>query len=105
MEKDKARVGDILDCIANIENYSAELDFESFLEKKIVQDAVVRNIEIIGEAAKKLSDEFKQQHPVIPWKKIMGMRDNLIHDYVNVDLGQVWQTIQVDIPALKQQLA
>lgn len=105
MDKDKTKVGDILDCIKNIEEYCVGLNFGSFLDKKVVQDAVVRNIEVIGEAAKKISEEFKQGHPTIPWKKIMGMRDNLIHDYINVDLEQVWQTVQKDIPDLKRNLS
>lgn len=104
MEKDKARVNDILDCIGKIENYTQGLDYPTFLESTVVQDAVVRNIEVIGESAKKVSVEFKGDHPEIPWKSIMSMRDNLIHDYNNVDFAEVWDTIQNDIPGLKKQL-
>ena len=67
----------------------------------MIQDAVIRNIEIIGEATKNISAEFRKINSDIPWRAMSGMRDKLIHDYVGIDFDVVWQTIQEDIPALE----
>jgi uncharacterized protein with HEPN domain len=74
---------------------------EDFLKNSIVQDAVIRNFEIIGEAVKHLTLEFQDEYRSIPWKDIAGMRDSLIHDYIGVDLWTVWNTVQTYIPKLK----
>lgn len=68
---------------------------------KKIQDSVIRNLEIIGEATKKISKELKSQSPDIPWKEMSGMRDKLIHDYFGVDVDVVWKTVNDDIPFLK----
>ena len=70
----------------------------------MVQDAVIRNIEIIGEATKKITKQFTQSHPKIPWQDMAGMRDKLIHDYLDVDLDVVWKTVEVDLPLLKEMI-
>ena len=67
----------------------------------MIQDAVIRNFEIIGEATKKISKQFIQSHPEIPWQDMAGMRDKLIHDYLDVDLEVVWKTVEADLPLLK----
>lgn len=72
----------------------------AFLESALVQDAVVRNIEVIGEAAKRVSDSTRRELPELDWKRICGMRDVLIHDYVGVDLEQVWNVAANRIPEL-----
>ena len=79
---------DIKEAVKRIITYSENLNFENFLRDIKTQDAIVRNIEIIGEAVKNLSDDFLNQYPNIPWKNIAGMRDKLIHHYfgVNVDI-------------------
>jgi uncharacterized protein with HEPN domain len=70
----------------------------------LVQDGVIRQIEIIGEATKRLSKETKENHSDIPWKDIAGMRDKLIHDYFGVDIDAVWDTVKKDIPTLKKRI-
>lgn len=71
---------------------------------KMLQDAIIRRIEIIGEAVKQLPPTFKKQYPEIAWKEIAGMRDILIHEYFGVNINVVWKTIQKDIPKLKEQI-
>ena len=68
------------------------------------QDAVVRNFEIIGEAVKNLSERLKSNHPEISWKRIAGMRDKMIHEYFGVNLNLVWDTVDRDLPDLKQKV-
>ena len=77
---------------------------EDFLRSHPRQDGVIRQIEVIGEAVKKLSPELKGRHPEIPWKDVAGMRDKLIHDYFGLDLDAVWDTIEKDIPWLKDKI-
>ncbi len=77
---------------------------EDFLQSKIVQDAVIRNFEIIGEAVKNLSPDFRKEYSEIEWRKIAGMRDKLIHDYIGVDLWSVWGVIVDILPDFKRQL-
>jgi uncharacterized protein with HEPN domain len=72
-----------------------------FFGSQLIQDAVVRNFEIMGEATKQLSQEFRNANGSIPWRRIAGFRDVLIHNYVNVDYKRVWETIEADLPALK----
>jgi len=94
----------ILDAISRMEEYVHELSYEGFLENRLVQDGVIRQIEIIGEAAKRLSPKMRNQVSDIPWKDIAGMRDKLIHDYMGVDIDAVWDTVSKDIPELKNKL-
>ena len=77
---------------------------KDFSVNELVQDAVIRNIEIIGEASKKISSDTKQIYYEIPWKEIAGMRDKLIHDYLGLDVEVVWRTITDDIPILEKQI-
>ena len=80
----------ILDCIFRIKEYTDIMDEQAFLQNNLIQDAVIRNFEVIGEAVKKLDPNFRAEHRQIEWKKIAGMRDKLIHDYIGVDLWAVW---------------
>jgi uncharacterized protein with HEPN domain len=91
----------ILDAIHRVEEYTAGVEYEDFMNNNLVQAGVVREIEIVGEATKKLTDEFRKKYPDIPWKKMAGMRDKLIHDYFGVDLDAVWDTVEKDIPILE----
>ena len=104
MEKDKAYLRHILDAISNLEGFLKNKDYPAFIKDKLLQDGVVREIEIIGEASKRISTKFKSSVKEIPWEDIAGMRDRLVHDYFSVDLGVVWETINKDIPKLKNAL-
>ncbi len=94
----------ILDSIGWIEEYTEGMERADFLSNKLVQDGTIRQIEIIGEATKNLSKDFREKYPQVPWKDIAGMRDRLIHHYFGVNLKDVWYTVQVDIPVLKDEI-
>ena len=100
----KAYLLDIRDCLTKIALYVEGYDYARFSKDEKTIDAVVRNIEIIGEAAKRLSDEIKNLDAEIPWKAITGMRDKLIHDYFGVDTRFVWNTVERDIPILREKI-
>ena len=102
IKDDLAYIDHILDCIRKISEFSNGLSLKDFKTNELVQDAVIRNIEIIGEASKNLSLETKKTYYQIPWKEIAGMRDMLIHDYLGVDVTVVWKTIKEDIPPLER---
>jgi len=95
----------ILESITKIQHYTNELDEKQFNVDELVQDGVIRQLQIIGEAAKRLSDETRVKYPSVEWKDIAGMRDKLVHDYFGVDLAAVWDTVQKDIPVFKKALA
>jgi len=104
MKDDSLYIDHILQCINNILEYTKGLTKRDFSKNKLVQDAVIRNFEIIGEATKKVSDDYQQLYLEIPWKAMSGMRDKLIHDYIGVDISVVWRTIKEDLPLLKKKL-
>ena len=92
---------DILESIEKIEQYTAGLTFDTFLNDTKSCDAVIRNLEIIGEAANRLPDDFKMQHSNIDWFKVVGLRNRIVHGYFGIDLAIVWQIIEHDLPGLK----
>ena len=94
----------ILEETSFILNHTAELSREDYLSDEVLCKASIRSLEIIGEATKKLSDEFKKNHPGIEWKKIAGTRDKLIHDYYGIDYDIVWDIISSKIKVLNQYL-
>ena len=95
----------ILDAISRIEEHTQKIKCEDFMDNHLIQDGVIRQIEIISEATKRLSREIREKHPEIPcWKDITGMKDKLIHDYFGVDMDAVWDTAERDIPGLKNRL-
>ena len=97
-------VEDILEAIEKIKRYTAGMSFDDFVEDEKTVDAVIRNLEIIGEAVKNLPEEFKEKHSNVPWKEISGMRDRLIHAYFGVDLSIVWYTIKNDLDEIEFRL-
>lgn len=104
MDKDKVYLNHILDAINSIHKFTSGMDKKAFIEDEIVISAVIRMLEIIGEAVKNISKELRQKYLDIPWKKITGTRDNLIHEYFNVDLDLVWKTISINLPELKEKV-
>jgi uncharacterized protein with HEPN domain len=98
----KLYINDILDCISKIEEYTADISFNEFSKKTMAIDAVVRNFEIMGEAAKHVPKELQLKEKDIPWKEMAGMRDKISHEYFGVDLDIVWKTIQEQLPAIKK---
>jgi uncharacterized protein with HEPN domain len=104
MNRDETYIKDILAMIQEIEVSVKGLQYQDFVENRTAYRAVERNFEIIGEAVKRLSDEFKSARPEISWQDIAGFRDVLIHKYAAVNVATVWDTLSQDIPKLKQVL-
>ena len=95
---------DILQAAELIRTFVNGVSREDFLQDIMRQDAIIRRIEIIGEAVRRISPDFRANYPNIAWKDMAGMRSKLIHNYDEVDLNQVWETVQTDIPALISQI-
>ncbi|CAD5281671.1 MULTISPECIES: DUF86 domain-containing protein [unclassified Imperialibacter] len=94
----------ILDALAKVKSYTTDLNEGLFLENPLVQDAVIRNFEVIGEATKQIDLGIRAKYPDIEWKKIAGMRDKLIHDYIGVDLRAVWAVVENLVPDLEKKI-
>lgn len=95
---------DIKIAIERIEKYTNSFSFEQFLKDQKTQDAVARNIEIIGEAVKKIPNEIKEKYPEVMWREAAAMRDILIHDYPDIIPKTVWDTVMISIPKFKEQV-
>ena len=93
-----------MDSIENIESFLKEISKESFFKDGLRQSAVIRQLEVIGEATKNIPDSFRKKYPEIPWKKIVGLRDIIIHTYFEIDLDITWEIIKKDLPLLKKQV-
>lgn len=92
----------ILDGIVQIEQYTQNVSKEEFLNNFMIQDAVVRNLEIIGEASRNINPEIKERFPDIPWRDIIAMRNKLVHEYFSVDSETVWNVVKLDLADLKR---
>jgi uncharacterized protein with HEPN domain len=101
VSKDRLYRESIRDCLDRIAEYT-ETGEETFLASRLIQDGVIRNLEVIGEATKNLSAELRASNPEIPWRQIAGMRDVLIHDYLKVNLARLWRTVVRDLPPLQE---
>lgn len=102
MSKDpRVYLAHILECIDKIQRYTAR-GKRHFLRDALIQDGVLRNFEVIGEAAKRLDDAYRAAHPEIPWRAMAGLRDVLIHQYQGVDIPKVWGIVKNDLPGLRR---
>ena len=90
----------VLECVERIKRYTEAMDEQVFLADSMVQDAVIRNLEVIGEAARRVSEEYRAAHPHVPWRSMTALRNVLIHDYERVDPGQLWRVVARDLPPL-----
>ena len=97
-------VEDIWESIEKIERYTEGMTQDSFQNDEKTTDAVVRNLEIIGEAASRMPDDFTDQHSEIEWVKIIGLRNRIVHEYFGVDLQIIWQILKKDLPSFKESL-
>lgn len=104
MKRELVFLEDIIESIVLIEEYMNDISEDEFYKSTQLQDAVIRRIEIIGEATKKITEATRIKYHEIPWRKMAGMRDVLIHDYDGINLDIVWNTCKEKLPELKEQL-
>lgn len=97
-------LSDILEAIKRIHDYISGMDYQTFLNDLKTRDAVIRNLEIIGEAAKNINDDFRKQNPEVPWKEMSGLRDKLIHHYFGVNFEIVWTIIHDELPTTQKNI-
>lgn len=100
MWRDDAWLLDMLQASRKALKYAQGLSEDDFLASGLHQDAILRQLAIIGEAAKRISAEYRAAHPEVPWRKVTGFRDVVVHEYFRVNLKQVWRIVQEDVPAL-----
>jgi len=92
---------DIFNAINEVDEFTRDMPYETFASDRKTVNAVIRSLEVLGEATKRIPASFRQKHPDIPWSKMAGMRDVLIHDYMGVDLKTVWKVVKERLPELK----
>ena len=103
-QRDLSYLTDIVQAGKQIQEFIQDVDKTQFEKSSLIQSAVIRQLEIIGEATKRLSEQFRLENPEIPWKNIAGMRDILIHAYDHVDINEVWNVIVTSMPAIMKQI-
>jgi uncharacterized protein with HEPN domain len=93
----------IIDAFMQIEDYMDGVSYDEFISNKLLQDGVIRQLEVMGEAARNLSEDLRCEYPQIPWRQMIGLRNRMIHAYFNVNLQIIWEIIQGDLPDLKRE--
>jgi len=101
---DRVLLEHIIEAIEVVLVYTREMDLNGFLNDRLVQDGTIRNFMVMGEAVKRVSPELREKHPAIAWKKIAGMRDKLVHDYLGIDKVAVWLTVERVLPNALEEL-
>ena len=101
----KVYLRDMLEAIEKIGNYTENMSRDDFLENEMVKDAVLRNLEVLGEAAKQIPDNVRDENPDVEWKKIAGLRDILTHVYFGVDMEIIWDIVKNKNPGLKEKIS
>ena len=104
MKNELTYLGDVLDAIQRIEDYLHGVSKDAFLKNLMMQDAVMHQIEVIGEASNNVSDEFQEKHSELPWMQMRAIRNKIVHDYRELNLDVIWDTARNDLPALKTQI-
>jgi len=99
---DSIYIDHMLDCIHRIDEYVENK--EQFYSSRLVQDAVIRNLQVMAESSQRLADDIKKTYPDVPWKQISGFRNILVHDYLGVDLDTIWSVVEQELPKLEQAL-
>lgn len=105
MKEPKIYLLHILEAILRIEEYALGMNEAQFLKDHKTQDAIIRQLEIIGEASRQLEESFKQEYPKLPWKHMVSMRNKLMHEYFGISIKIIWETIHTDLPPLKQKIS
>jgi len=103
MRDDRERLLDIKEAVENVQKYASR-GRDAFRNDELIQTWILHHIQILGEAAARLSDEFQEKYPDIPWFKIIGMRNILVHDYFGIDIEAVWSVVENDLPVLYDQI-
>ena len=102
MKDDRLYLIHISECIERIESYMTEKDKQQFLDSSLIQDAIIRNLQVLSESTQRLSDAAKESMSEVDWFKIAGFRNVLVHDYLGIDIERVWNILEKDLPALKK---
>lgn len=102
MKDDKLYLIHIDECIERIESYTKDIDKKTFMDSTLIQDAVVRNLQIMSESTQRLSESLKDSHPEIDWFEISGFRNVLVHDYLGVDIERIWNILVKELPILRK---
>ena len=103
MKDDRLYLIHILECIERVERYTTD-GGEAFIEDTKTQDAVMRNLQVLAESVQRLSDDLRQKYPATEWRNIAAFRNVAVHDYLGIDLKQIWDIVTADLPVLKRQL-
>ncbi|AET65691.1 HepT-like ribonuclease domain-containing protein [Methanothrix harundinacea] len=103
MREDRRRLLDIAEAIERIEKYASK-GREAFEDDELIQNWILHHLQVIGEAARAISEELKDEHDEMPWQQIVGMRHILVHRYFEVDIDLIWSVVEDDVPVLKQQI-